>query len=455
MDRRRFLQAVAMGVPSLALLGAGSMPVWATNRKRVVVVGAGVSGLGAARFLADRGHDVVVVEARDRIGGRVWTSHAWGGAPVDLGASWIHGIDGNPITALAAKAGAKTVVTDYDSSTDFATDGSEIRGARARLLDRWWEAVPAAVTAFQQTDGDDESVRRVVEDAVGWSTLAPDDQASVAYVVSDLYEQEYAGSADELSGWWFDDDAVLHGNDVLFPHGYGAVVDWLAKGIAVRLGQTVERIDWDANGVTVRTAQGVLRGDHVVVTLPLGVLQSGAVEFGSELPAQKRTAIDRLGMGVFNKCFLRFPKVFWPDTDWMTYVPPVAQSGQWVEWLNLARPTGEPLLLGFNVAEFGRTIERWSDAEIVASALATLRTIFGADVPNPVGHQITRWASDPFALGSYSFNQVGSTPVMRDHLAASVDGRVHFAGEATHRRSFATVHGAYLSGIRAAKQIAG
>jgi len=444
-----------MGVPSLALLGAASVPAWAAGRKRVLVVGAGVSGLSAARYLADRGHDVVVVEARDRIGGRVWTSRAWGGAPVDLGASWIHGIDGNPITALAAKAGAKTVVSDSDSTTDFATDGAKIRGARARSLDQWWEAVPAAVTAFQQTDGGDESVRRVVEDAVGWSTLSADDQSAVAYVVNDLYEQEYAGSADELSGWWFDDDAVLHGNDVLFPNGYGAVVDWLAKGLSVRLGQTVRRIDWDANGVTVGTDRGVLRGDHVVVTLPLGVLQSGAVTFGPGLPAQKRTAIDRLGMGVFNKCFLQFPKVFWPDTDWMTYVPPVAQSGEWVEWLNLARPTGEPVLLGFNAAEFGRTIESWSDAEIVASALATLRTIFGADVPNPVRHQITRWASDPFALGSYSFNQVGSTPVMRDHLAASVDGRVHFAGEATHRRSFATVHGAYLSGIRAAKPIAG
>jgi len=295
----------------------------------------------------------------------------------------------------------------------------------------------------------------VREEAVGWSTLSADDQASVAYVVNDLYEQEYAGSADELSGWWFDDDAVLHGDDVLFLNGYGAVVDWLAKGLAVRLGHTVERIDWNASGVTVGTDHGVLRGDHVVVTLPLGVLQSGAVEFGSELPAQKQTAIDRLGMGVFNKCFLWFPQVFWPDTDWMTYVPPVAQSGQWVEWLNLARPTGEPVLLGFNAAEFGRTIEGWTDTEIVASAMATLRTINGADIPNPLGHQITRWASDPFAVGSYSFNKVGSTPAMRDHLAASVDGRVHFAGEATHRRSFATVHGAYLSGIRAAKQIAG
>lgn len=457
MDRRQFLQrvAVAVVVPSLARLRSlpGGLPS-RSPRRRVIVVGAGVSGLGAARFLADRGHDVVVVEARDRIGGRVWTSRQWPGVPVDLGASWIHGADGNPITELAAKAGAPTVVTEWDSSTDFWTDGTEIRGARARTLGRWEAAVTAAVTAFQRTDGIDESVRRVVEDAVGWSTLSADDQALVAYVVNDNYEQEYAGSAAELSGWWFD-DAVLRGKDVLFPEGYGAVVDWLAKGLKVRLGEVVERIDWDAKGVSVGTDRRSYQGDHVVVTLPLGVLQSGAVRFGSPLPAKKVAAIDRLGMGVYDKCFLQFPEVFWPDTDWITYVPEVARAGQWVEWLNVARPTGEPVLLGFNAADFGREIEQWADGEIVDRALATLRTIFGADVPAPLGYQITRWAADPFARGSYSFNRLGSTPVMRDHLAASVDGRVHFAGEATHRRSFATVHGAYLSGVRAAQEITG
>ena len=468
MDRRRFLQGVGLGVPSLVLLGArrgldasatpGRTPGRSSGRsarRRVIVVGAGVSGLGAARFLADRGHDVVVVEARDRIGGRVWTSRQWPGAPVDLGASWIHGVDGNPVTELAEKAGAPTVVTEWDSSTDFGTDGAEIRGTRARAVQHWEDAVTAAIAAFQQTDRIDESVRRVVEDAVGWSTLSADDRALVAYVVNDNYEQEYAGSAADLSGWWFDDDAVLRGKDVLFPHGYGAVVDWLAKGLVVRLGEVVEQIDWDASGVTVGTDRRAYQADHVVVTLPLGVLQSGAVRFGAPLPAKKLAAIDRLGMGVYNKCFLQFPEVFWPDTDWMTYIPDVAHAGQWVEWLNVARPTGEPVLLGFNAADFGREIEGWTDGEIVDSALATLRMIFAADVPAPLGYQITRWASDPFARGSYSFNPLGSTPVMRDHLAASVDGRVHFAGEATHRRSFATVHGAYLSGVRAAKEIIG
>jgi monoamine oxidase len=191
----------------------------------------------------------------------------------------------------------------------------------------------------------------------------------------------------------------------------------------------------------------------VVVSVPLGVLKAGAIEFAPRLPAAKRRAIEALGMGVLNKCFLRFPRTFWPtDVDWIERVP--ERRGEWTEWLSFARATGQPVLLGFNAADYGRRIESASDAEIVAGALRALRGIYG-EIPEPLGHQITRWASDPFALGSYSFNALGSEPKMRDDLAASIDGRVHFAGEATSRKHFATTHGAYLTGLRAAREIAG
>ncbi|MGW3044319.1 flavin monoamine oxidase family protein [Kitasatospora sp. NPDC001159] len=147
--------------------------------------------------------------------------------------------------------------------------------------------------------------------------------------------------------------------------------------------------------------------------------------------------------------------MFWADTDWLTYVPDLSHYGQWEQWINVARPTGQPVLLGFNAADFARTTEGWSDNQIIDNAMTTLKTIFGNDIPTPTAYQITRWACDPYALGSYSFNKLGSTPDMRDQLAAAVDGRVHFAGEATSRQLLAIVHGAYLSGVRAAKEIAG
>lgn len=459
MHRRRFLQGV--GLSSLAMLAAcradelkAAAVSAPSNRTGVIVVGAGISGLAAARQLADQGEDVLVLEARDRIGGRIWTSDDWDGAPVDLGASWIHGVDNNPITALAARAGARTLVTDLESTTDYLSQGSEAEGPKAKALERWREETADALATYQNNQDRDASMRAVVERELDWPELSNDAKSMINSALND-YEHEYSGSVRQMSALYFDSDTPINGDDVLFPDGYEQITEFLAAGLPIRTGHVVKHIDWNSSGVTVATTKGTFRADHVLVTLPLGVLQSGAVTFGPGLPAAKRTAISRLGMGLLNKCYLRFPEKFWPDTDWLNYVPALDKHGQWAQWINVTRVNGQPVLLGFNAADFGRAIEGWSDTRIVDSAMKTLRTIFGSDIPAPTGSQISRWASDPYARGAYSFNKVGSTPAMRDQLAASVDDRVYFAGEATHRKSFATVHGAYLSGIRAAKEITG
>ncbi|MFI6113153.1 FAD-dependent oxidoreductase [Kitasatospora sp. NPDC051164] len=476
MHRRRFLTNMGLGLTGMATLGAlaacegnadedgptgegtpsapsDSAP---SGRSAVIVVGAGISGLAAARHLADKGKDVLVLEARNRIGGRIWTSEQWAGTPVDLGASWIHGVDKNPITDLAAKAGARTVTTNADSATEYVASGRQADNAAEQSIQRWRKATTQALASNQDQNDDqkDTSVRSVVELALNWPSLSNDDRSLVSFALND-YEHEYAGGVNDMSGLFFDNGANIKGRDVLFPGGYHQITDLLAKGLSVRTEHVVRQIDWNSGGVTVTTDKGAFQGDHVVVTLPLGVLQSGAVKFGPGLPADKRTAIDKLGMGLLNKCYLRFPKVFWADTDWLMYAPSLDKYGQWEQWINVNRAVGQPVLLGFNAADFGRTIEGWSDAQIVASAMDTLKTIYGGGIPQPTDFQITRWASDPYARGSYSFYKVGSTPAMRDQLAARIGDRVHFAGEATHRDSSATVHGAYLSGIRAAKEIAG
>ncbi|WP_230211146.1 flavin monoamine oxidase family protein [Streptomyces kaniharaensis] len=426
------------------------------GRSGVIVVGAGISGLAAARYLAGKGKDVLLLEARNRIGGRIWTSEQWAGVPVDLGASWIHGTDKNPITDLANKAGARMVTTDSESATDYLANGHQADDAAEQAIQRWRKATAQALATNQDKNEDqkDTSVRSVVERALNWPTLSNDDKSLVSFALND-YEHEYAGSVNDMSALYFDSDKKINGKDVLFPGGYHQITDLLAKGLTVRTEHVVQQIDWDSGGVTVTTDKGAFQGDHVVVTLPLGVLQSGTVKFGPGLPADKQAAIGKLGMGVLNKCYLRFPKVFWADTDWLMCVPNLDKYGQWEQWINGNRAVGQPVLLGFNAADFGRTIEGWSDAQIVAGAMGTLKTIYGGNIPQPTDFQITRWASDPYARGSYSFNKVGSTPAMRDQLAARIGDRVHFAGEATQRDSFATVHGAYLSGIRAAEEIAG
>jgi monoamine oxidase len=157
-------------------------------------------------------------------------------------------------------------------------------------------------------------------------------------------------------------------------------------------------------------------------------------------------------MGLLNKTYLRFAEAFWPEEpEWLGYIP--TRKGEWAEWLNIYAYTGQPILVGFNAGRYGRQIEHLADAEIVSAAMKTLRTLYGAEIPDPEAWLITRWASDPFAWGSYSYLPPGATPAVRATLAEPVAERLFFAGEATAQDYPATVHGALLSGRRAAQQI--
>ena len=436
------------------LLLASRLPLaQATRPQRILVIGAGIAGLAAANQLQRAGHAVEVLEARERIGGRIHTSRSWPDAPMDLGASWINGFQTNPLGELTRSIGVRTVLTSYDNSIAYGRSGQVFSAAEEQHVEQLRLRIERVLAAAQ--DGaKDQSLQAAVEAGLDWDALGAVDQRLVDLLLNSIYEHEYAGSTREMSAWWWDDDGAFEGGDALFPEGFGAIPEHLAKGLSIRLGQVVQRIAWDNTGVRVDVVGQTLRADRVIVSVPLGVLKAGAIEFTPRLPSAKRHAIEALRMGVLNKCFLRFPRAFWPtDVDWIERVP--ERRGEWTEWVSFARPTGKPVLLGFNAADVGRRIESSSDRQIMAAAMRALRGIYGDDIPEPTARQITRWASDPFALGSYSFNAVGADPKVREDLAASIDGRVYFAGEATSRKHFATTHGAYLSGLRAARAITG
>ena len=334
----------------------------------------------------------------------------------------------------------------------FAADGTRLSAAQQRRVAAMHDRVARALRAAQRA-GRDQSVRSAVRDGLDWATLSPADRRLARFVMTSTIEAEYSGSVADTSAYWFDSVDEFAGGDVLFPDGYSAVIDLLARGLRIVTGEPVTKVVARRTGVTVATRIRTYTGDRVLVTLPLGVLQAGTVEFARRLPAAKAAAISALQMGVLDKVFLRFPEVFWdPGTDWIEYIP--AARAQWAEWVSFARPTGQPVLLSFTAADFARRMEVRTDTQIVDSAMRTLRAIYGPGIPSPTGHQITRWATDPFALGSYSFNALGAHPRMRQDLAALVGERLFFAGEATEGRYFGTVHGAYLSGLRAVKEIA-
>ncbi|UTT62519.1 flavin monoamine oxidase family protein [Microcella humidisoli] len=452
LTRRQF-GAVAVGSTAAAALAACT-PFGGASSTRgegltVVVVGAGVAGLAAARDLHRAGAEVIVLDARDRIGGRTATLVREGFA-LDLGASWIHGVDGNPVAELVDEAGLGLIETDVASSIGFdaATASGLVDDA---ALSRAGARLDAAVEAGYDADVD-QPLRLVVDDAVRGA--AADEARLIRYLAASAIENEYAGSIDQLSAWWFDDAGEYGGGDVMIEGGYAQVPELLADGLDVRLSTVVTAVRWGADGVAVETTAETVEADAVVITVPLGVLQAGAIVVDPPLPESHQTAIDALGMGVLNKVFLQFDEVFWDDSvDWIGIVPPEG-ADPWVDWVTVGRAGGVPVLLGFAAGDLGRRVDVMTDEQALASALRTLRSAYPG-APDPVDALVTRWGADEFARGSYSFAAVGSDPAMRDDLAAPVGGRLHLAGEATSREHPSTVHGALLSGRRAAENVLG
>ena len=434
----------------LALLAAPSA-VQAQSGQHVIVIGAGLAGLSAARDLVAAGAKVTVLEARDRIGGRIWTSRAWPDLPMDMGASWIHGVEGNPLTALADAAGAGRVETRYDSAMSLDASGEEIDLTDVYAMAE--DLIDEARDLAEEAE-DDLSLEAAVAEVEDWDEADADTRRLIRHVVNGAVEAEYGGSWSELSAWYFDEAKEFDGEDALFPGGYDQIVNHLAQGLDIRTGQVVTGIAPEGAGVVVTLADGtVLTADHAVLTVPLGVLKAGDIAFGLGLAPEREAAIATLGMGLLNKCWLRFDRVAWPDdVDWIEWIGP--KDALWAQWVSLARTTGAPVLLAFHAGDQARAMEKLSDAEMIASAHAALMAMFGPDFPAPIDAQITRWSEDPFSQGSYSFNAIGCAPDTRRALRGpDWDARLIFAGEAAEPDHWGTAHGAVLSGRAAAAML--
>lgn len=465
ITRRDMLQAGgAVGV--LTVAGCSSAPVPAStstvspdgsatrsgsgNQRTVVVVGAGAAGLAAARSLVDAGFVVEVLEARDRIGGRVLTSTHWRDLPMDLGASWIHGATGNPVTELAQQISAPTLETSYDSGEVYLSPTLTQAGLTAPETARWEEYVESALAAARKRKVD-VSLADALAAAPEWRSLSATERADLAFYITGTYESEWGASADRLSAHTLDDGAVFPGPDLILPQGYSRIVEFLAKGINVRTGTAVDRIRLQSTGVVVQTTDRELLADAVVVTVPLGVLKAGKIVVDPGLPDRMQTALDRLEMGVLSKSFFRFSDPFWPvDVDWHEYVG--TEPGRWSQWLSLAK-AGAPVLLGFNAGESARAIEAADPQDVMTQATVVLREMFGPKTPPPRDVLTSSWSTDLWSMGSYSVNSVGSSAEDRAALAEPVGTRLFWAGEATDVAYHSTVHGAVLSGRRAARQV--
>lgn len=430
----------------------------------MVVIGAGLAGLAAARQLLAFGFKVVILEGRKRAGGRVYTKKMDGSnrsAAADLGGSVLTGTLGNPLGIVARQLHC-ALHKVRDKCPLYKPDGlpvrvdvdSKVENAFNRLLDN--------ASRLRQLMGDVsidvslgaalETFREVYGDAV-----TAEEISLFNWHLANL-EYANAGLLSKLSlAFWDQDDPYDMGGDHCFlPGGNGRLVQALAENLPIFYEKTVNTIRYGSEGVQVVAGSQVYEGDMALCTVPLGVLKSGTIKFMPELPQRKLDGIKRLGFGLLNKVAMLFPHVFWGtelDTFGHLSEDP-ARRGEFFLFYSYATVAGGPLLIALVAGEAAHKFESMPPTDAVTHVLQILRGIYepqGVDVPDPIQTVCTRWGADPFSLGSYSHVAVGASGDDYDILAEHVgDGRLFFAGEATTRRYPATMHGAFLSGLREA-----
>ena len=410
----------------------------------VIVLGAGAAGLAAAAALARAGRSVLILEARERIGGRCWTRRFPGvRTPVELGAEFIHG-EARETYALLRRAGQAAV-----PSGRLQRHGTS---AGLRPVDAFAEARKAMSAAAPHAD---VSFAAFLASQRG---LSPRTRLFARMMVEgfDAADPARASARSIIEEWG---GAAMSGRQPRPRDGYDALLGWLASqalagGARLKLGACVSELRHGSRGVQVL---GRFAGTpfsyaarRALVTLPLGVLQAGDVRFRPALD-DKAEALRRLESGPVIKMALRFGAPFWERrsrTAAFFHSPAAAFPTFW----NLL-PAHAPVLVAWAGGPKAQRMAGQAPAALLRAALTSLRTLFGP-VADPDAVALHDWRSDPFARGAYSYERVGGQGARRQ--LARPAGRLHFAGEATDwEGESGTVSGALRSGIRAAREILG
>ncbi|PON44601.1 Histone lysine-specific demethylase [Parasponia andersonii] len=437
-----------------------------TNEGSVLIIGAGLAGLAAARQLLSFGFKVIILEGRNRPGGRVYTQKMGQDgkfAAVELGGSVITGIHANPLGVLARQLSIPLHKV-RDNCPLYKPDGAPVDKEIDSKVEIIFNKLLDKVMELRQIMGGfayDISLGSVLERLRQLYAVARNNEERqlLDWHLANL-EYANAGCLSDLSAtYWDQDDPYEMGGDHCFlAGGNWRLIKALCEGLPIFYGKTVNGIRYGNEGVEVIAGDQLFLADMVLCTVPLGVLKKRAIKFEPELPHRKLAAIDRLGFGLLNKVAMVFPHVFWGE-DLDTFGCLSEQShkrGEFFLFYGYHTVSGGPVLIALVAGEAAKTFECTDPSVLLDRVLSILRGIYspkGVNVPNPIQTICTRWGSDPLSYGSYSHVRVQSSGSDYDLLAESVGNRLFFAGEATTRQYPATMHGAFLSGLREASRM--
>jgi len=433
LDRRRWL----MGSGALAAgLASRPLPAHAADPD-VIVIGAGAAGIAAAKQLQAAGRQAIVLEARNRLGGRTFTDSSLGPA-YDAGAMFIHWAERNPWTEIARELGVATPNESWGGGFQLFQSGKPMpAGDRARRRGAFGEIDRRLETTDLQSR--DLSVAELLSDL--GPDLAP--VASSGLLLS-IGEESARISARDYQRLW-------SGEDYVVPSGYGNLVARYGAGLDIRLNQPVTAIDWSGSRVAVTTASGTLRARACIVTVPVGVLKAASIRFTPELPTRTRDALAGIGMGALTKIALKVEGERFGIAPGTTYFEAGA-AGRLISFELF--PDNRDLVIGYCGGDFARDLSTAGPGAAREQVVDLLAAMVGGEFRKAAGPvSFPAWWTDPFSHGSYSVCLPGHANA-RDILAEPIGGKLWLAGEATAGGGAMTAGGATLAGRTAAAAVA-
>ena len=420
----------------------------------VVVIGAGASGIAASEKLLTNGFKVVLIEARDRMGGRASTKLV-GSVPFDAGASWLTESKMNYLRTTAESSGARLYPTDFNRAlvqykgVHVPVDLTEFMTAlEGRLI------LPYIKSHIREFFG----LRKTLPSMASMlDPLLKKHGAQAAYAREIITGNEATNLdrtsiATLLSGHDLNGDNgwdPLPMDDVMINGGMQAFVVSLAKKIKPSLGEAVQAVIRTESGITIQTTRRRLDADALIVTVPLGLLKAGIIQFDPGLPIEHRAAIDRLGFGILKKTCLVYPESNWAKEN---HLVGLHDSPYFNFIVNVAAIAGQPMIMALSAGDKQIAADSLSIDELAIELHSNVREALGSDVPDPIDHSTTDWGNDPYALGSYSHSSLDTLGNEAEILQRPIAGRILLAGEALSDRN-GYVDGAWNDGQRAASVI--
>ena len=401
----------------------------------VAIIGAGAAGLGAAHALEDSGLSVIVLEARERLGGRAHTTMPAPGITFDLGCGWLHSADRNSFVAIAGQfdfAIDKTRPPWREQSFDTGFPMAE-RMDFIRALDAFYDRAEQAAKSNR-----DSPASLCLEPGNRWNPMI---DALSTYINGCELDRVSVFDMDAY------EDTEINWR---VRHGYGALITAYGADCPLALDCKVTRIDHAGKRLRIESSRGTLSAGQTIVTVPTNLIAAEAIRFHPALPA-KVDAARGLPLGLADKVMLALadPEALPKDGNLRAATMRTAMGSYHL------RPFGQACIEGYFGGRFARELEDAGPGALAAQSIDEIAALLGNDYRRKLKPLLeSRWSHDPFARGSYSHALPGHAG-MRAVLAAPINGRLFFAGEATSPNFFSTAHGARDSGERAAKEMVG